>query len=353
MEVQLSINYIKSASQSSADFWWKDLGLFEDLIETINNSEITNFKYFWADNAFYNIDESVLLNELIEGNDIVYLCQHENIDSNYAEFYLNNDSIGINILLNTDEQVHQLNGLKKLVVDFYKKYQEIVSLGPSVKIFVPFTEFPRLRPIRDYKGLGEWSVINFIDPVYEKSHPETQLTGYEALLNEKLPSGVTREEVNGLHIIQWADSINDEDSLHNTLMKREDFIYEHLELELFPDFNEYGDENIYHISALDKTSEEESFFNYYDEEDIMAFKLLTLDKDFKMDQETEDKIQHYVETESLDSGETVEDIVLILPSRESAAAIEERAIEIGVYKVLYLDSDGEVWSMRPFGNWRN
>lgn len=360
MEINLRIDYVKSKTPHLND-WWKYTNIVEDLITDCIDSNVLNLKYFSDYNRYMDINDleqsPKLYRNLLKPNSKwgngFYLTTEKNTDSNFVEFHLQEDSISMNLRSEFNHKGDQINSLKQIVLNLYSKYRKEIILGPSVQISFPRTEFTKYRPPLDYAGLGEWAIINFIQPEYYNFYPNAVIEGYENLLTENLPKGVTLEKRDQFFTVIWGDKISSEEQLREILMSREEFIYKHTTLALAHGYNIEGDQNIFNISALDKCSKNESFFNYYNEDNGMAFKLLVLGTKMQFAPDDKSKIDFYLKTKKTDSNQPINDIVLILPSRRTAASIEKTAKESGVYKVLYLDNHVDVWSMEPVGNWRN
>lgn len=206
--------------------------------------------------------------------------------------------------------------------------------------------------MRNYKFLGDNSLINFISKEHFRKYNELSIEGMEKLYTEDLPSGVTRKIYdNDLCIIKWYDKIESEGDIDKFLMQREDWIYKNLKLELYENFTEEGDKLF--DSPLEKLGDKDPFFTFYRPSSNLVFKSVVLTKDNNLSQDVADTIKRYSETKSLANGEPIDKIILIVPARKYAMAIQDKAKEIGAYKVFYIDNESRLWNPLPPGNWRN
>lgn len=358
MELNLSINYIYPSQNGASPFWWKETTIIEEIIADFLNSNLLDVQFFLANDEFKKTTEIYSITsyyrKFIDKNGCLFsLSKDTHTDSNYIDFYCSDDVIGIDLFVNFDSKLDQLEIMQQFVSRIYNQHKNSILLGPSIVAKIHGVDYPRYRPIRDYKGLNENGLINFILPEYYSSDKNLVDREDLKLLTAFLPANVSKKDLNGLYAIQWIDIIKDERKIRQALMDREEFIYENLKLHPIDEFNEFGDKQLFGISDLPAAPDGENFFNYYNNNNGMVFKLLTLTSDFKIEGETLNKLKEYLFTRKLYTGDPLNNIALIVPSRKAATTIESDALAIGVYKVLYLDNDTNIWDMHPKGDWRN
>lgn len=361
MELQLSIAYIIPNESSIKPFFWIDTTIIEGLVGKFLNQDVLNINYFSDYDNFESTEKiesvnSYYRNFISKSKDkscLFYLTQEKSIDSNYIKFYCSSSLININLFVDLQLNSKQFLILRELALDIYNDYRDRFLFGPSFNICVRNLNYIRYRPERDYMGLEHDAILNFIHPPYYSSVHNLIHREDTKLLELELPNSVKLTEHTGLYAIQWVENLESKKQIQEALMNREDIIYRSLNLEPMFNFNEHGDKEIFHISALPKAPIEETFFNFYDPRTGNAFKLITLNGDMELDPEVVEKIKVYVKNKTSKTGDPFNKIVLITPSRETAVKAEQQARSLGVHKALYLDNNANVWDMRPLGEWRN
>ena len=361
MKLQLSINGLIPIAIIEPFFWMNTITI-EELIQKVLNQNIIKINYFSNFDSFELIENIKSVHSHYKNKKFIsknykaclfYLTQDKNTDSNYVEFYCDHNSINLNLFVDIQLNSKQFLSLKELALAIYDDYRDLFYFGPCFHIRVRELDYIRYRPMRDYEGLEDDALLNFIHPSFFSSEHNLIEREDIKLLGLKLPDFVNVTEHDGLHLIQWIENLESEEEIQQALMNREDFIYQNLKLDPLFNFNEYGDKNVFSISTLSKVSDKERFFNYYDDRQGAGFKLITLNKDMEVSPEDTQKIQKYLKNKTLSTGEPLNKIVLITPSRETAVKAEQQTKPLGVYKVLYLDNNADVWDMRPIGEWRN
>ena len=96
-----------------------------------------------------------------------------------------------------------------------------------------------------------------------------------------------------------------------------------------------------------------TFFTAFNNLLHIGYKAITVTLDNDFDPDLKKQLIHYVKEGKLENGEPVNKIYLILPTRQRAVAIQEKAKEIGITGILYPDNNGQIWDINPEGNWRN
>lgn len=361
MELQLSINGLIPNTSDTKPFFWSDTTTIEELVQKFLNQDIIKINYFSDYENFESIENIKSVNSHYKKfiskkykTCMFYLTQDKNTDSNYVEFYCNHNSISLDLFVDIQLNSKQFLKLKELALAVYDDYHNQFIFGPIFNIRVRNLDYLRYRPKRNYKGLESNALLNFIHPPFFSSeHNLTEREDTKLIELEQFPDFVRHTEHNGLHLIQWIENLESEEEIQQALMNREDIIYQNLKLEPLFDFNEYGDKNIFHISALPEVPDKETFFNYYNDRQGTAFKLITLNENMEVSSEDVKKIKEYLKSKTLLTGDPLNKIILITPSRETAVKAEQQTQPLGIYKTMYLDNNADVWDMHPIGEWRN
>lgn len=355
MKYQLRINHI-NFKEPQPDNWWKTKTHLSTILKTLFTCDILPLNYLYQDrykrimNLENTIDEC---NKLGDDIKFGFSLTSSNIDNinNSISIHPTKESVGI--LLVVDSTTDNFNKMVRFLWSLYEDLKDFAYFGPNVVISSFMHKYPKYRPEKYYGNLWTNAIFNFLHKSFYSKNQNTMPKGFERLFDAPLPDGVSRKIAEDIVAIQWTENVADEEGITNALMQREEWIYNHLNLELDSDFNIDGDKKLYNISTVTKLGKEESFLNYYREPLQVAFKLIVLDENIELDQETRDKITHYNKTKQLDNGALIKKIVLILPSRKFVSKISSEAKELGVFKVVYLDNEANIWDMTPAGNWRN
>ena len=359
MKLQLSIHGLIPNRAYIKPFFWMDTTTIEELIQKFLNQDIMKINFLSDYENFESIKNIKSVNsyykKFISNKNktcLFYLTQDKNTDSNFVEFYCNHHSISLDFFVDIQLNSKQFLNLKELALAIYDDYHNQFLFGPLFNIRVRDLDYMRYRPKRDYKGLEDDALLNFIHPPFFSSGHNLIEREDTKLIELEQRNDVKHTEHNGLHLIQWIENLEGEEEIRQALMNREDIIYQNLKLEPLFDFNEYGDKNILHISALPEVSDKETFFNYYNDRQWIAFKLITLNEDMEVSSEDIKKMEEYLKSKTLSTGEPLHKIILITPSRETAVKAEQQTQPVGVYKTMYLDNNADVWDMHPIGEWR-
>ncbi len=311
-----------------------------------------NFFDFKLDDFSYNrLDES----DLHYVN--MWFTQERDPYENVLQFIVREDYLACSLILevNIEELNNHVRLLSDLANGLFTISREYFTMGPIFTISVDEFDYARLRPLRKWEYLNSHGLVNFFDlKYYENLRTEFYIDGITKLLNnEDLPTYVGYNMESNLAMVHWFHGIDDYQAFENRLMDREDWIYQHLELPLDPDFSVEGDKLLWPLSTIEKSPAGEDYFPYYQQEIGLAYKPYVLDASGKIDQETLNVVAKYLERGTLDSGDRLDRIVFVMASREHAIKIIEQALSIGIYKVVYVDEERNIWDMNPIGNWRN
>ena len=215
MELNLKIDYLYSNQEEDSPFWWKESSIIEEIIERILQNDLVDFRYFWANDTFTTFDTIESLPQHYRKFYNKYGClfsltKDKSTDSNQIQFNCSADCIGINLSIDLDFSANQLQLLQQLALDIYSDHKDKVFFGPSFLIELFGISFSRLRPLRNYEGLREHCLINFLHQSYFSSDKNLIIRQDEKLTTLTLPKNVISKEINGLHIIQWTDKLESE-----------------------------------------------------------------------------------------------------------------------------------------------
>lgn len=358
MRFTFRIQYLKFKNEMKYT-WWKDIDLLEKIIRVLNKHfSLVEYKYFKYKDKLLQINdiEDIIdkANKMKEKRDSFNLMKYKE-DEDYIDISVTDEEVDICIYYEKDsiiENIKRIDIFEKLIVDLYDNFKNIFYFGAYIYVGLIDYNYPRLKPMRKYEFLGEDSLINFLSKAHFEAYKELVVEGMEYLYSGELPTGATRKiHDNELFIIRWFDKIKDEKDIERCLIQREDWIYKNMKLKPYDNFTEEGDKLF--DSPLEKLGDKDPFFTFYRPSSNLVFKSVVLTKDNNLSQDVADTIKRYSETKSLANGEPIDKIILIVPARKYAMAIQEKAKDIGAYKVFYIDNEGRLWNPLPPGNWRN
>ena len=78
--------------------------------------------------------------------------------------------------------------------------------------------------------------------------------------------------------------------------------------------------------------------------------MLVLDKDKNLHKNDLAEIKKFQKTKELKDGREIKKIIIVVPAKEY---VKNLALNVEVYKVLYLDDELNCWDINPDGNWKN
>lgn len=249
------------------------------------------------------------------------------------------------------EQIH------RFMWDTILIFKKISLFGPTISAsYEGNLNFPRIRPIKQYAFLFEFAIINICDKTYfDNSKFKDDLISKENI--NKLTQAFRESEeldktiVDEIIGVTWIKSLKKKD-IEDGLSRREDFIQNHIHLAPSQDFTKEGDKRLFSVNNFEKLSSKE-YFNFYNEKNGLAFKLIVLDRDMQLSEEDKIQIRKHHKFKSLNDGRKINKIIPVLPERRYVIEVDKIAKEVGIYKSLYLDNDLNIWDITPSGNWKN
>ncbi|GAA3625271.1 hypothetical protein [Flavivirga jejuensis] len=360
--MEIDLNFSLQFNEEPEDIWLEKGHVIQEMIEVIEEMNFMNFNYFMDKYVDYteikNVRDGMKYFGIEKAPSSSYsanFCKKKDDLKDSLCLHFGGLILQISISLASDNPPSVIAKYKKLVWTIYEKFSHEFVFGPVISISTNISEYPRYRPIRLYKWLESNSIVNFIQPhYYEKINPATKIEGMDHLLNDELPKRVFREQKGDLIMVDWGtDQEINESSITQILMDREDWIYSKLVLKPKSSFTKEGDKKSVSTLALSQVTDIDKFFTYYHSAAKLAFKVCELGENGVLDIKTQEQLVHKSEARKLDDGQEIDRIVLIMPDREQAVSISEKAKELGVYKALYVDDKSNLWDMAPKGDWRN
>ena len=246
------------------------------------------------------------------------------------------------------EQCHQLDRSIEFVEALHDTLEHSVLFGSTVRITPPFeVPSPRLRIPRSFEVLKSSSMVEcFCQEYFEREARSDARDEINTLLSLDLPDWVDRRETGDLVILRWVDRFDDEEHIRDRLARRLLWLVEHLDPPVSPGVTEQGDR------AANPTGRTESdSLTFYAPLVRHGYKATICREDGSVDEQLFEEMESWIEAGETGEGEELHALHLVLPSRDAALRIRERADELGIDKVLYMDNDGNLWDPFPEGDW--
>lgn len=286
------------------------------------------------------------------------LYSEKDTEGDCVSLYFNTwDAPSIRLSISKRSKVEQedLEQGKEFMLQVVELCKGFAYFGPSISIsFFADFNYPTLRPPRYMRFFGEHDLVNLFDHRYFERHPDNWLikqSEVKAML-KGIEGKVEVKNEGDFSLVNWGKSV-DFDALQKALSQKEDLVCDLVEFTPKDGFTEEGDKKIINVSSLEKLEEEHEFFSYYYARGKMAFKMLTLDAAGKIDNGSAKQLKHFAESGTLNDSRPINKILVVLPGRKYMAQIDAQAKDLGVYKLLYLDDEVNLWDTNPGGNWKN
>lgn len=239
-------------------------------------------------------------------------------------------------------------------VRLHKALQDRAFLGPNLAVDLLNLPFPRTRPPR-YFG-RTWRPGNAVHIVSPEYHRNSSLSprwpeDMEKMLQAPPPEGVTRTERDGLTIFRWLEDLTDPDKSAERMALQESWLIDVLDPKIKPGYNELGDK---HMAPQVIQPQPHPLLTAYDGffDGGVGYKATVINPDGTVDEALFEEMASWINARELPDGTPLGWLRLILPNRESALQLQERAAAMGIDRVYYADDEGQWWDPAPPGLWR-
>ncbi len=219
-------------------------------------------------------------------------------------------------------------------------------LGPILGVEVFDVPYARVSPPRLDSIWPPGRVVDFISLRFHAEHPQGRPADVEKLLSAPVPKGASREVKGDLVTLRWVEDLVDRARVAAGLSRQELWWTSVLDLPVDPEYNALGDRREIPLS-VDKLPP----LTFYDPNYEEGYKATVVNPDGSFDEELLEEVAGWIAAGELPDQTPLKQVHLILPKRESAIRIRERARSIGVAKVLYTDEEGYWWDPEPPGEW--
>ncbi len=204
-------------------------------------------------------------------------------------------------------------------------------------------EYPARRPPVSHDLVRLGTLVDFFGPAWLSDRaPELARLARDA----KLPAGASRIEDEDLIVLRWVTDPRSPDDVAEACMRQEDWWRAHVDMPPDGGWNADGDRGVYPAKL-----EPGPPFTLVDRARHVGYRAVVVMPDGTLDGASWSEVAKLTALSQLADGTPIEHVRLIVPVRDNAIAIAERARELGVDAVLYKDGD-TLFNVMPAGNWR-
>jgi hypothetical protein len=256
----------------------------------------------------------------------------------------------LNILLRVEGQALDtrreviLEQLIRFACQLGAAFRDTALLGPAFHITLFNVGYPRPCPPRKDPQWPIGSLVDFVSKEYLIQTGKTE--ALEKLLTTSLPDGVVREECNDLIIFRWVDILLDDKLVATRRSMQEQWFSKTLCWPVASGYNNFGDclETLW-------APQTHPILTFYVPTYKHGYKAIVQNPDGTIDDGLFSQMASWVKVGGLPDGTPLDQLNLILPNRESALGVRQRAKVIGIKKALYTDNKGNLWNPQPPGLW--
>lgn len=203
-------------------------------------------------------------------------------------------------------------------------------------------EFPRVRPPTTHRRYEVSALIDFLDLTFHRGdNPAARPDEIKALAAARLPVSARRTEHDGLVIVRWIPSLEDDRAVAIAAGRHEQWMAGAIKVERSSLYNEQGD-LVVDLSERVKRAP----FTMYDADEDIGYKAIIVDPRGRPDDEVWSEMAAVLARPG-----KVKGIRLIVPKRQLAIGLAQRAKTAGFDAVLYPGADDRLWNPQPEGWW--
>jgi len=350
----LSHVYLKSVEAE----WWTRTDYMEQLFRLLQKCGILNGLRVWSprsDNPTWKKIESreELSSKVQEWTSGTYKLLSEPVEEPRRQLYLrlNQKWLDVKYFMRsdgTDDISPAINQMVDFVVLAHDEYGHDARIGPKIGVGSPFElSIPDIRPPHQFQTVKKFHMIDaFCADYYEHEVKAPRRQEYEKLVSLETPNWVERREEGDLVLFRWVDRYDDLEHIRERMIRRLRWLTEHLDPLIHPDYTEQGDRR-----ANPSVRGESEYLTIYNPVPRHGYKATICREDGSIDEELFETLEEWLEAGETPDGEELRTLHLILPSREAALRIRDRAEELGAERVLYMGEDGDLWDPFPPGEW--
>jgi hypothetical protein len=230
------------------------------------------------------------------------------------------------------------------VIDAVRPHGALLTTGHVVPEGRPF-KYPRPRPPVVHPTLKLTSLLDVFDGKFHGSGLEdADRESFDAITKAPVPAYATRtQHGDGFVVLRWLDGPVDEQSAAIAAGRHARWLARVVpSVQRSPEYNEHGDAN-----ETPPQRQPRPPFTFFDPAKGHAYKAIIVDPSGEPDDEVWDEM---VAAAKVRPGD-INEIRLVVPLRELAVKILDRARHNGMGAVLYPDAQNRLWNIAPAGWW--
>ena len=230
--------------------------------------------------------------------------------------------------------------------NLYNDYKNNAIIGPNINIGLSDIDYFRIKPLKRDLTFKLSNIVDFFDRKYHQISEDGRLNEIDKLCKSKIPEKVKKIINDNLVIFMFIDDLSNKNEIMEALTEHDRWLYKNIEMKIDSDFNELGDyrEGYFNLKPYPPLT-------FYNSNLQKGFKSIVLNPDGSYDEEIFEMIMIWLKNKKLPDNTPLKTIDIILPNRESALKIYDKAKQIGVDKVLYVGKDKQYWNPFPSGLW--
>lgn len=207
--------------------------------------------------------------------------------------------------------------------------------------------YARPRPPRQLRGWDNGAIVAFADREWYVSAIGEPDAAEELgrILAAPLPRGATREEHGAMVVFRFVRDLTDPAAVVAARSAYQMWIEKLVPGDVAAGWNEAGD-----VQILIAAPERHPPLTFYDRTDQHGYKAIFATPDGVGLEELE-QAASWIKAKRLPDGTPVSGISVIVPTRDAAIGLRERAGALGFSRLLYADNSGQLWNPFPPGKW--
>jgi hypothetical protein len=232
------------------------------------------------------------------------------------------------------------------VAQFFVGLFEAMPAGTKMTYCTALAQepYPRVRPPRrSSEPLFLGALLDVIDVAEMRACRAP--AEVDAVLGAPLPEGVSRTVHGGLAVIQWVDDVCDIARIGAARTQQEQWLVAHATLDRHPDFSPEGD-----AAEVAYDLEPHPPLTFYRVGPQVGYKAIVAMKDGSVDEGEWAEVRGWLERRQLPDGSPIAEMKVIVPLREGAVKLLDRAKRDGI-GVLYPGDGQQFFDPSPTGEW--
>jgi hypothetical protein len=237
-----------------------------------------------------------------------------------------------------------LDEIERLGLGLFARMRSLgagLSLGFAHPMARGIYHYPQVRPPVAHRRLETAAILELFDLQFHRTtHEDALRDEIEALATAALPPGVTRHERDDLVVVRWIDHLEDDLAVARSAGAHERWMATLAHVKRSDAYDPQGDKRV----PIRKS--ERAPFTFFDAGKGAAYQAIEVDPSGVPDETAWAELAGLAAAPPSD----IKSVWLIVPARELALELHDRARRAGFAGVLYPARD-HLWDPRPPGWW--